>query len=603
MIEESGTLNSIPAQPRGSILAFLFGFLGARKTATLLGAVVAMSLLDLFGIAAIFPYLQVVVGSGAHIVRFIVAWSPNWIAQLDPSKLLLLLSASLIVLYMLKSILQMILLRYQFRQLSGFTATLTDEMVGRILSARYSIFQHTAASEFGGVAYSHTVHATNAIQSLIQVLNDSLFIGLLLACFLLAQPVLALIAILALGILSAIMFVGVIRKSTKLGAQQAQVEKLRHRLLYSIVSAIRDINIMGLGKLFDDRNREVSAMYAEIAWRHNLNSALPRLAIEFIVLAGLVATASTYLLLQLPVDQIAPMLGVAAIACVRTVPALSRLIGSINSYRFSMPVVERLVAVRASLEEARNIRHKDSLLFKDRIELRGIGFRYENMQTLSNINLIVRRGESIGIVGPSGAGKTTLLDLITGLQPASKGDFFCDGQLFNPFYSQSMQSIVGYVPQTITLLDESIAFNISFEHQPNMERLKRVLQVSNLEQFISSIPNGIDTVVGENGLRLSGGQRQRIGIARALYRDPKILIFDEATSSLDTISERELTAEINQLHGHVTMIIVTHRLSTIIDCDRIHVLCKGTITESGTHEELLLQSDLYAQLNAATGLQ
>ncbi|MBI3529703.1 MAG: ABC transporter ATP-binding protein [Betaproteobacteria bacterium] len=589
----------IVAQPIATVRQFLLQFMGAYKTAAFLGAAVAMSLLDLFGIAIIFPYLQVATSTGTQTEQRVLDWLPNSLSSLDRGSLLLMLSAILIALYVFKSALQVILTRYQYKALSQLTAVLTDDMVSHILRARYATFQKTATSELVGVAYSNTVHATNAFQALTQVLNEALFLGLLLIAFLVAQPMLAILSIFVLALLCAVIYFGVIRRTTALGVALTRIENIRYRLLFSIVSAIRDINIMGLGKLFDDRNREVSAQYAEVAWRHNLNGALPRLAIELVVLVGLVAIASAYILLQLPIEKIAPMIGVAAIASVRTVPGFSRLISSINTYRFSKPVVERLMSVRTNLVAAESRRHDDSLQFNKVIELRGVGFHYGAMQTLSNVNLTIKRGQSIGIVGPSGSGKTTLLDLITGLQPAVEGEFFCDGKLFDPFRSKSIRSMIGYVPQSITLLDESIAFNISFEHQPNPERLQRALRVANLEKFISSIPEGVETLVGENGLRLSGGQRQRIGIARALYRDPAILVFDEATSSLDTISERELTSEIDQLHGHITMIIVTHRLSTIVGCDRIYILSKGTIMASGTHEELLAKSSLYGQLSTS----
>jgi ABC-type bacteriocin/lantibiotic exporter with double-glycine peptidase domain len=373
---------------------------------------------------------------------------------------------------------------------------------------------------------------------------------------------------------------------------------LRYRLLFSIVSAIRDINIMGLDKLFDLRNREVSRIYADVAWRYGLYGVLPRLFVEVIILTGLVAFVAGYVYLNVSIDAVAPMLGVAVIAGIRTVPAFTRLIGALNTFRFSKPVVERLIVVRADLTAAQTVRREDTLEFAESIELRGVGFRYGTAQTLRNVNMVIRRGQSIGIVGPSGSGKTTLLDLITGLQPAAEGGFLCDGRPFDPFSSQSIQRLVGYVPQAITLLDESIAFNISFDHHPDPERIQRAIRVANLEQFIASLPEGVETQVGENGLRLSGGQRQRVGIARAVYREPAILVFDEATSSLDSISERELTGEIAQLRGGITKIIVTHRLSTIVNCDRIYVLSKGTAVDSGSHRELLARCQLYRQLGA-----
>ncbi len=585
-------------QSNSVVLQFLLQFIGARKAFAIFAAAVTMSLLDLFGIALIFPYLEIATRTSNEPYQRMLAWFPGSIGTLDHSRFLLLFSAALIAVYIFKSVLQALLMRYQFRKLSQLTATLTDDMISLILRARYSVFQNTAASELAGVAYSNTVHATTAFQAVILALNEALFVVLLLIIFLVAQPVLALCAGLVLVLLGIAIYFGIIRRTTALGVAMTRVENLRYRLLFSIVSAIRDINVMGLGKLFDSRNREVSAMYAEIAWRHNLGTALPRLAIEFIVLTALVVTTAAYILLQLPVEKIAPILGVAAIASVRALPAFSRLISSINSYRFSKPLIERLISVRAKLTEAESRRIDDSLQFKNAIELRGVAFQYGTAQTLSNVDLIVPRGQSIGIVGPSGSGKTTLLDLITGLQPATAGEFLCDGQQFDPFKSRSIQNLVGYVSQSIALLDESIAFNISFEHRPDPDRIRRALRIANLEKFVATLPEGVETLVGENGLRMSGGQRQRIGIARALYREPEILVFDEATSSLDTIAERELTAEIDQLHGQITMIIVTHRLSTIVDCDKIYVLYKGAVVDRGTHEELLARCSLYGQLSA-----
>ena len=156
-----------------------------------------------------------------------------------------------------------------------------------------------------------------------------------------------------------------------------------------------------------------------------------------------------------------------------------------------------------------------------------------------------------------------------------------------------------YVPQTITLLDEPIAFNVSFDEQPNNERVIRALEIANHHGLVVSLPDGIQTKVGKNGLRLSGGQRQRIGIARALYRSPKILVFDEANSSLDTLTEMELTSEIEKQHGRISVVIAAHRLSTVIACDRIYVLSNGEIESNGTHSELLLKSKTYKKLYAS----
>lgn len=577
-----------------SVLRFLLQSAGRRRSAALIATAVAMSSLDLFGIAIVFPFLDAVANPDTGMARKLADWLP----QVDPTNRLLLLSASLVILYILKNACQALLMRFQFRGLANLTALLTNDMVARILGARYGIFQKTAASSLAGIAYSNTVHATAAFHSVIQALNELLFLGMLLFAFLLVQPVLAVSLMAMIGVLGAVLYFGLLHRSAALGKTQTHIENLRHRLHFSIVSAIRDINIMGLGKLFETRNREVSDLYAGVAWRYNLYGALPRLFIELIILIGLVGFVAAYVLLDISIQAIAPMLGVAMIAAIRTVPAFSRLVGALNTFRFSKPVVEKLISVREELAAAQIERREDSLAFANAIELREVGFRYGEAHTLRGVSMVICRGQAVGIVGPSGSGKTTLLDLITGLQPATNGAFYCDGQPFDPFTSRSMQRLIGYVPQSITLLDESIAFNISFEHRPDSARIRRALRIANLEGFVASLPEGADTKVGENGLRLSGGQRQRVGIARAVYREPAILVFDEATSSLDSISERELTAEIDQLRGGITKIIVTHRLSTIEGCDRIYVLSRGSVLDSGTHRELLSRCALYRQLGA-----
>jgi ATP-binding cassette, subfamily B, bacterial PglK len=221
---------------------------------------------------------------------------------------------------------------------------------------------------------------------------------------------------------------------------------------------------------------------------------------------------------------------------------------------------------------------------------------------LAGVTLTIRKGRSAGIVGLSGSGKTTFLDILAGLRRADRGRFVLDGQPFDPYAADTLRRLFGYVPQNVTLIDDSIAFNISFERTPDPERLRRATRVARIEDFIASLPERLETQVGENGVRVSGGQKQRIGIARSLYRDPQLLIFDEATSSLDNLTERELNAEIAALSGTKTLLIVAHRLSTVERCDVIHVFDQGRIVGSGTHAELLESCPAYRLLYKAQGV-
>lgn len=337
----------------------------------------------------------------------------------------------------------------------------------------------------------------------------------------------------------------VVRRTEKLGLSQAKINRKRYELQFSIVSAIRDIKVMGLSHLFDRRSRDITAIFSDIAWRYSLNGALPRLFIELCMMLGFVCAIVLLILSDADLVSMVPVFGVVAITAMRAVPSFSRLIAGVNGIRYSLPSLDHLIEMRSTLGLAAHNRYEDHVTFEHSIELKNICFEYAGKPILHNINLQISRGHSIGIVGPSGSGKTTLLDVITGLQPASSGEVLADGCLFDPFSSQSLARLVGYVPQAITLLNESIAFNIAFEAHYDEVRLARVLTIANLDAFVGSLPDGIKTFVGEDGLRLSGGQRQRIGIARALYREPQLLVFDEATSALDTISEKKFHLRLN----------------------------------------------------------
>jgi ABC-type multidrug transport system fused ATPase/permease subunit len=207
---------------------------------------------------------------------------------------------------------------------------------------------------------------------------------------------------------------------------------------------------------------------------------------------------------------------------------------------------------------------------------------------LRDVNIVVRKGETVGFIGPSGAGKSTLVDVILGLLPPSSGELLVDGVNMHE-HNIEWQSTIGYVAQAIYLTDDSIRRNVAFgiaEQEINDAALERALKSAQLWDFVQSLPEKDQTIVGERGIRVSGGQRQRIGIARALYHEPQVLVLDEATSSLDIETETEVMSAIRALQGFKTILIVAHRLSTVQHCDRVYKIENATIVGEGTLEEL-----------------
>jgi ABC-type bacteriocin/lantibiotic exporter with double-glycine peptidase domain len=586
-------MNAVMSDSR-NVVRFVLEVAGRAETALLLLAVILISFLDMVGIALVFPYIKIVTNPNLLIDRSFGLL--DGIKTMSPHQQVVIISVTLILLYIFKALIQGALIRFQLRRFAIFTARLTDDTVQKILATRYGLFQEIPGSELSGVAYSNTVHATIVFRSLVQMGNEVCFLILLGVSFLIINPVATLTALMLLILLSITIYFLVIRPTSEMGKEQSCIENERYRLLYSIVNAIRDIKVMGLASLFDEKNREVSAQYAKIAWRFNFNSALTLLLVEVVALIGLIVSVLVILSAGVSVEELLPVIGVVAVASLRTVPAFAKLMSSLAAYKFSRSFVERLIYIRNRLTASQHARVEDEVRFERYIELRGVGFKYKNKTILHDIDLVIEQGQSIGIVGVSGSGKTTLLDLIAGLQPAFAGEFYCDGKKFDPFTSRSMESLIGYVPQTLTLLDESIAYNISFEHAPDIYQLMRVIKIANLEMLINELPEGLETRVGENGINLSGGQRQRIGVARALYRQPKIVVFDESTSALDAHTEQEVSSEIAKLRGKVTMLIVSHRLPAVSDCDCIYVISQGCIKDKGTHTELLGRCELYRDL-------
>lgn len=576
------------------IIKFIIDFAGRKQAFFLLVAVFVNSILDMCGIAIIFPYIKIVTNPS-----LISQYSFDLLDQpytVSITQVILIISVSLILLYVCKSFIQGFLLQFQHRRFAEFSANLTNDTVKMILASRYGMFQEIPGSELANVAYSNIVHTTIVFRSLIQIVNEVCFLSMMTLAILIISPSITLLIFILFIFLATIIYSAVVRPMSMLGQAQRITDNDRYRLLYSIVSAIRDIKVMGLADQFDLKSKDVSKQHENISWRYNFSGSLTLLLVEVVALIVLVSSVMFIVLGGISFDTILPALGLAAISTLRTLPAFSKLMSAVTAYKFSRSFVDHLIFIRNRLEINNHVRYNDEIRFEQCIELRSVYFKYHNKIILNDVNLKIYRGQTIGIVGPSGSGKTTLLDLITGLQPATAGDFYCDNMKFEPFTSKSMESIIGYVPQVLTLLDESIAYNISFDTDPDINRLANVVKIANLEVLINELPLGLDTKVGENGINLSGGQRQRIGIARALYRQPKLVVFDESTSALDAQTALDLSKEIDKLRGKLTMLIVSHHLPSVSNCDQIYVIANGCIQDCGRHIELLNRCELYRDL-------
>ncbi len=359
------------------------------------------------------------------------------------------------------------------------------------------------------------------------------------------------------------------------------------------VMGIKEIKVANKESYFINEYCKCGAGYVNAVQRYNLYNATPRLLIETVAIAGMIL----YMMLRIangtPVTEIMPQLTTLAVAAMRLIPSANRINNYLTSIAyfepFFMGVTDNLQeeirdeSVNYDEEAYRKKKDVEKLPVKKEILLKGITYKYPNSGVLifDRATMRIPVGKSVGIVGTSGAGKTTAVDIMLGLLRLQSGEILADGVEVREHYESWLKNI-GYIPQTIFMIDSTIRKNVAFgcaDEDIDDEKVWMALKEAQLDEFVRGLPEGLDTGIGERGIRLSGGQRQRIGIARALFEDPEVLVLDEATSALDNDTEAAIMESINHLHGRKTLIIIAHRLQTIEKCDIVYRVEEGSVTK------------------------
>ena len=581
-------------------MKFVFDFVGPRQAALLLAIAILLSIADLFGIAIIFPYLRIIAEPELMVSNPYLHALYQALEFQSQSSFVYGLSLCLLLIFTVKTGVSLWLNSYQLKSLAAIAHDLASELFGMLLRARYDYFLGRAPSELLGMTYPYAQHVSLCFQAWLGMVTELIFFLLLLGTCLYIKPLATSVVALSLAGLVAMQYLLIIRRIVRYGREGNRIEGARHRWTFATVSSIKDLKIMGLAEVFYQRTVKLSEQYREIAWRTGFANLLPKISIEYVIISAFVVAAVIFMRTGMRMENLLPLLGLMALASLRILPAFGRLSAYYSSFRYSKTYLDKLEEFHAGLLLCQQeITHVETTFSKS-IEIRHLNFSYGAQPILQDLSLVIDKGRSVGIVGASGSGKSTLLDIITGLQEKRDGQFLLDGREIDPYATDAIRQHVGYVPQQISLIDESVAFNIAFVHNYDRDRVESALRTANLYDFVASLPEAMTTSVGESGVRLSGGQRQRMGIARALYRNPDILIFDESTSALDNITEQELSSEIHRLAGQKTLIIVAHRLTTIMGCDVIYVMDHGRIVASGTHAELIKTCALYRDMNAPT---
>jgi ATP-binding cassette subfamily C protein len=377
---------------------------------------------------------------------------------------------------------------------------------------------------------------------------------------------------------------------------ELSVRLMRH--VQQGLAGIKELRVLGRERSFYESLVADQVEVARIEVASAAMSALPKLGTEAIFGLGVILSVGIAVRSTGDLSTLVPLLGLFGYLGLKAIPTAHAISMALWGIRWHVGMTEAVANDLESLAAPREPGPREPRLpFRDAIEIDRLSFRYADglPLVLRDLSLRIRRGESVGIVGSTGAGKTTLVDLILGLHTPFSGEIRIDGTPL-PRVLRRWQDAIGYVPQSLYLVDDTLRRNIALGVKDALideAAVRSALQIAQLERFVEGLPQGLDSEVGERGVRVSGGERQRVAIARALYHDPDVLVFDEATASLDPATERELTEAIETLRGRKTLIVIAHRLSTVERCDRLLLLRNGRIEADGPYSALIERSEAF----------
>jgi ABC-type multidrug transport system fused ATPase/permease subunit len=436
------------------------------------------------------------------------------------------------------------------------------------------------------------------------VLSELLVGAGIIAVLLAAAPGVTLVTALVLGILVVLLVRWTRGIAERAGSGEHALNREMLQTLQQALGAIKEIKVLGRETFF---YRAFARQQQEIVGLGYLGvtlQALPALLLETVFVCGALLVIALLTITGRVGSEGLPLLALFAYAGFRVTPMANRLTFRLSEIRTSGFSVDRLyedylLVTGHEVEEADGDAAARGVARNIVVEHVSYTYPGASSPALRDVSLAIRGGESIGFVGPTGAGKSTLVDIIIGLLPPSSGRVTIDGQELTSANARAWRRNVGYVPQSIVLLDDTLRRNIALgvpEAEIDEEAVQRALRLARLDDVVASRPDGLDTKVGERGVRLSGGERQRIGIARALYHDPDVLVLDEATSALDNVTESAIASAISALEGRKTVLIIAHRMSTVRNCDRLALLAGGRLVDCGTFEQLLAGSEEFRAL-------
>ncbi len=578
-------------------VSYLFDRKQKRQIAGLALLILIGGLLETVGVSMLLPVVQAIMDPEQLMENELVGKVTKALHIETSRQLIILMLGALIALYVVKNA----YLLFQTYVQNTFVTRNRNRMISRVmrefLNRPYEEYLGADIPTVFRLTDSDIPNAFQLILVMIQMVTEIVVAGFLCIVLVVVSPAMSLfIFCIFLGM--TLMITKVLKpRLNAIGHKNQQIQSRIAKWRIQSIYGLKDVKVLHREEFFVRNYYESGAIGADVARNYAVFNNLPRLLIETIFMASILLFIMLYMLRGGNITVLIPQLSAFAVAGIRVMPGTNRINTYLSEIAYSQPCLdylyENLTAnmkmdvngsvtglARGGGAQTQEVRTH----LQDKIVLDHITYAYPNTEKniFTDAHMEVKKGQSVGIMGPSGAGKSTVVDILLGLLRVQAGTITCDGVNIFDNYADWLSKI-GYIPQSIYLIDESIRDNIAFGIDGDKiddRRIWEVLEEAQLKEFVEELPEGLDTTIGDRGVRISGGQRQRLGIARALYHNPEILVFDEATSALDNDTEKAVMDAINNFHGRKTMVIIAHRLNTIAKCDVIYKVDGEKIVET-----------------------
>lgn len=553
-----------------------------HRKAILLGFLLLISVgLEILSLGLIMPLISLLSEEGFADKHPVIL---NWLGNPSEFGLVVRAFSALAAVFFIKSIFVAWTIWFQRGFSSAIEYRLSKDLFSKYLNQDYLFHVVTNSSALVRNVGMASQFSALTIDSVLVLATDGAVLVAILVFFMFVEPVGTVCVLIVLATIGYLFHQISKSRIAKWGNARVTHDGLKIKYMQEGFGAIKDVKVFGVEKYFESRFDEQVKATTDIGRAYGTVSSLPRIWLELLTFLALAVLVIVLVGGGNTLASTLPILGVFAAGSFRVMPSLNRIIYAVQNLNYSESITETLssdLANSSSLMEAR----QTTWPLEDEIKFTDVSFCYPGVSELAlkNVSLEFKRGDIAGIIGTSGAGKSTIVDLLLGLFPPTSG-FITANDVDIQSGLKIWREQIGYVPQNIYLIDDTLARNIAFgltDVEIDEDKIKYAISNSSLQHFVDTLPLGLETVVGERGVRLSGGQRQRIGIARALYRNPRILVLDEATSALDIDTESEILNEISELRENKTIVIVAHRLSSLSFCNVVYRLEKGAVHSSG----------------------